>query len=52
MLGFAGLVFFGGMLDTPGAPIMPAVYMGIAAIASFMCGAALANIYERGRQSV
>lgn len=43
------LLLFGGMLDTPGAPIGPAVCMGVAAISTMGAGAALANLYERGR---
>lgn len=47
--GFALLVVFCGMLDAPEAPIGPAVCMGVAAISTMGAGAALANLYERGR---
>lgn len=49
LIGFFLLLLFGGMLDTPDIPIGPAVCMGVAAISTMGAGAALANLYERGR---
>ena len=43
------LIMFGGMLDTPDIPIGQAACMGVAAISTMGAGAALANLYERGR---
>lgn len=51
-IGLVMLIMFCGMLDNPGAPVGPAVLMGIAALSVSGAGAALANIFERGRQSV
>lgn len=49
MFGFIGLIIFGGMIDTAGMPVMPAIYVGIAAMVLFGGGGWLANLYERGR---
>lgn len=49
LLGFAALVVFGGILDTPGSQISQAIAPGIVAVLLLGAGAALANLYERGR---
>ncbi len=48
-VGLFMLMMFCGMLDTPGSSAGSAVLMGIAALCTMGAGAALANLYERGR---